>query len=83
MNTGIRAAFVQAILGALTTAVPAIFTVVVISIGLWDVYDGELTYGELVAFFGYTVYLSVPVSAATQFYKCLPMRASGRDELAE
>lgn len=67
MDTGIRTAFIQAILGGLTTAVPAIFTVVVISLGLWEVYAGQLTYGELVAFFGYTVYLSVPVSSATQF----------------
>ncbi|WP_216379412.1 ABC transporter ATP-binding protein [Arcanobacterium phocae] len=69
METGIKAAFIQAVLGGLTTAVPALFSAVVISLGIWQVYQGQLTYGQLVAFYGYTAYLSVPVSSATRFFQ--------------
>lgn len=71
MDTGIKAALVQAVLGGLTTAVPALFSAIVISLGLWSVYAGELSYGNLVAFYGYTAYLAVPVSSATNFFQML------------
>lgn len=71
METGIQASFIQAVLGGLTTAVPALFSAIVISLGIYQVYQEQLTYGQLVAFYGYTAYLSVPVSAATQFFQVL------------
>ncbi len=70
-DTGIHAAALQALLGGLTTAVPAVFTALIVGLGLWEVYDGNLSYGDLVAFYGYTAYLAVPVSAATQFFQML------------
>lgn len=71
MRTGIIASRLQAVLGGLTTAVPAIFTAVIIGMGLIEVFHGNLSYGDLVAFYGYTAYLSVPVSSATQFFTTL------------
>lgn len=81
MRTGIRAALWQSILGALTTAVPAIFTAILIGMGLWEVFYGRMTYGQLVAFYGYTAYLAVPVSLATQFFQQLTDARVGAERI--
>lgn len=81
MRTGIVAALLQAVLGGLTTAVPAIFTAVIIGMGLMEVFHGNLSYGDLVAFYGYTAYLSVPVSAATQFFTQLSDARVGAERI--
>ncbi|MFC5370628.1 ABC transporter transmembrane domain-containing protein [Arcanobacterium bovis] len=71
-EAGIHAALVQSVLGALSTAIPAIYTAVVVSIGLWFIYQGELSRGELVSFFGYMAFLGAPVTMATQLFHAVP-----------
>lgn len=81
MRTGIHASLMQAILGGLTTAVPAIFTAILIGMGLWEVFYERMTYGDLVAFYGYTAYLAVPVSLATQFFQTLTDARVGAERI--
>ncbi|WP_124054175.1 ABC transporter transmembrane domain-containing protein [Arcanobacterium ihumii] len=80
-EAGIRAAFVQSILGALSTAIPAIYTAVVISVGLWMIFEGDLTRGELVSFFGYMAFLGAPVSMATQLFHAVPDARVGAERM--
>ncbi|MBM7824853.1 ABC-type multidrug transport system fused ATPase/permease subunit [Arcanobacterium pluranimalium] len=80
-EAGIRAALVQSILGALSTAIPAIYTAVVISIGLWFIYHGNLSRGELVSFFGYMAFLGAPVSTATQLVHAIPDARVGAERM--
>ena len=67
-DTSIRAARMMALIGAFTTAAPAIFTALVVGVGLMSVYDGTMTVGEVVAFYGFTGYLAIPVSSAAEFF---------------
>lgn len=83
MRAGVKAALWQSILGALTTAVPAVFTAGLVGLGLWEVYDGDMTYGQLVAFYGYTAYLAIPVSLATQFFQTLTDARVGAERIAK
>lgn len=66
-DTGIRVAGLQAFLGGLATAVPGLFTAIIVGSGLWQVYNGSMTYGELVSFYGYTSYMAIPIHQATGF----------------
>lgn len=70
-ETGIEAAKMQAMFDGLNSAVPSIFTAIVVGVGLLDVVGGTMSFGDLVAFYGYTSYLSVPVSQATQLFQGL------------
>lgn len=79
-QTGIQAAALQAFMRGLTTAVPGIVTAVIVGGGLWEVFHGTMTYGQLVAFYGYTMYMVMPIWVATtflQFYTDAKV-ASGR-----
>ncbi len=66
-DTGIKVAGLQALLNGLSMAVPGVFTAVVIGGGLWEVYNGLMSYGELVSFYGYTSYMAIPIFQATRF----------------
>ncbi|QOR47279.1 ABC transporter ATP-binding protein [Trueperella pecoris] len=66
-ETGIRAAGLQAFMRGLTTAVPGVVTAAIVGGGLWEVFHGSMTYGELVAFYGYTMFMVVPIWIATGF----------------
>lgn len=66
-DTGIRVAGLQAFLGGLSTTVPGLFTAVIVGSGLWQVYNGSMTYGELVSFYGYTSYMVIPIHQASGF----------------
>ncbi|MDO5025013.1 MAG: ABC transporter ATP-binding protein [Trueperella sp.] len=66
-ETGIKAALWQSILGAISTAAPAIFTALLIGGGIWAVSQGKMTIGSLVEFYGYAVYLAIPISHFSQF----------------
>ena len=65
-EAGIRAARPRALLDAIQTAGPALFTAIVVGGGLWMTYLGSMTPGELVAFYGYTAFLSMPISSISQ-----------------
>lgn len=67
-DTGIRVAGLQAFLMGLASAVPGVFTAIIVGSGLWQVYNGTMSYGDLVAFYGYTSYMVIPIHQATGFF---------------
>lgn len=66
-KTGIKAALWQSLLGTGSTAAPAIFTALLITGGIWEVSQGRMTIGSLVEFYGYVVYLAIPISYSSRF----------------
>ncbi|MCI7550797.1 MAG: ABC transporter ATP-binding protein [Actinomycetaceae bacterium] len=80
-DAGIRSAPLSALMGGLSTAVPAIFTAAVVGAGIWQYYGGELTLGELVAFYGYTGYLSIPIWNAQFFFFSLADSKVGSERI--
>lgn len=70
-ETGIDAARLQATLFGLNAAIPSVFAAVIVGLGIAEVVDGTLTIGSLVAFYGYSAYLVVPVSTATQMFQSI------------
>ncbi|MFT0848145.1 ABC transporter ATP-binding protein [Actinomycetaceae bacterium L2_0104] len=65
-SAGIRAAKPRALLNAIQTAGPALFTAIVVGGGLYLTYQGIMTPGQLFAFYGYTVFLGMPIGAISQ-----------------
>ena len=63
---GIRAARPRALLNAIQTAGPALFTAIVVGGGLYLTYQGLMTPGQLFSFYGYTVFLGMPIGAISQ-----------------
>ena len=58
-SAGIRAARPRALLNAIQTAGPALFTAIVVGGGLYLTYNGVMTPGQLFSFYGYTIFLSM------------------------
>ncbi len=65
-DAGIKAATPRALLNAIQTAGPALFTAIVVGGGLYMTYDGTMTAGQLFAFYGYTAFLGMPIGAISQ-----------------
>ncbi|MCF2707234.1 ABC transporter ATP-binding protein [Arcanobacterium haemolyticum] len=63
MQAGFRVAVFRATLYAIQTAGPALFTAVVVGGGLLATYEGAMSPGDLFAFYGYTAFLSMPISS--------------------
>lgn len=66
-DAGIRMASVQALLDAAQVLLPGIFVVVVTGLGAHLAVSGEISAGQLVAFYGYTAFLTMPLRTATEF----------------
>jgi ABC-type multidrug transport system fused ATPase/permease subunit len=64
---GVRLSGVQATLDASQVLLPGIFVVVVTGIGAHLAVAGDITPGQLVAFYGYTAFLTMPLRTATEF----------------
>ncbi|KGN32874.1 ABC transporter permease [Knoellia sinensis KCTC 19936] len=64
---GVRLAGVQALLDASQVLLPGIFVVVVTGLGARLAVAGDITPGQLVAFYGYTAFLTMPLRTATEF----------------
>lgn len=58
---GIHAARPQAVLSSASQGTPPAFALVVVAIAAFMVFDGTLTPGEMVAFYGFAGYLSSPL----------------------
>ncbi|MDP9801315.1 ABC-type bacteriocin/lantibiotic exporter with double-glycine peptidase domain [Arcanobacterium wilhelmae] len=82
-ETGIDAARLQATLFGLNAAIPAVFAAVIVGLGIAEVVDGTLTIGSLVAFYGYSAYLVVPVSTATQMFQGISDARVAADRIAK
>ncbi len=63
---GVDVANPQATLEAAEVLLPGIFIVVVTWLGARAVFDGSISPGQLVAFFGYTAFLVMPLRTATE-----------------
>jgi ABC-type multidrug transport system fused ATPase/permease subunit len=64
---GIRVARLQSMLDALQVLLPGIFVVLVVWLGARYAVRGEITVGELVAFYGYSAFLMIPLRTATEY----------------
>ena len=64
---GVRLSGVQATLDAAQVLLPGIFVVVVTGIGAHLAAAGDISPGQLVAFYGYTAFLTMPLRTATEF----------------
>lgn len=63
---GNRVAGYQAALDAAQVLLPGIFVLVVVWLGARFAIEGEITAGQLVAFYGYTAFLVIPLRTATE-----------------
>lgn len=66
-GVGYRVAGVQAALDASQVLLPGIFVLVVTWLGARYALEGDITVGELVAFYGYSAFLVMPLRTATEF----------------
>lgn len=64
---GVRVAQLQSVLDALQVLLPGLFVVVVVWIGARYAVQGTISPGELVAFYGYSAFLMIPLRTATEF----------------
>ncbi|WP_320065456.1 ABC transporter ATP-binding protein [Micromonospora sp. RTGN7] len=60
-GAGVRVAGVEAALDAAKTLLPGLLLVAVVWLGAESVLDGRLSVGQLVAFYGYAVFLATPL----------------------
>lgn len=65
-QVGNRVAGYQAALDAAQVLLPGVFVLVVVWLGARFAIEGEITAGQLVAFYGYTAFLVIPLRTATE-----------------
>ncbi len=66
-RVGYRVAGVQAALDAAQVLLPGVFVLVVTWLGARAALAGDISVGELVAFYGYSAFLVLPLRTATEF----------------
>lgn len=66
-KAGVEVAKLQSLLDALQVFLPGIFVVVVVWIGARYAVAGQISAGELVAFYGYSAFLMIPLRTATEY----------------
>lgn len=66
-DAGVRLSGVQALLDAAQVLLPGVFIVVVTGLGAHLAVAGDISAGQLVAFYGYTAFLTMPLRTATEF----------------
>ena len=62
----VRTAHIRALLDAMQVFLPGLFVVIVTWLGARLALQGELTVGQLVAFYGYTAFLVLPLRTVTE-----------------
>ncbi|MGI8434099.1 MAG: ABC transporter ATP-binding protein [Nocardioidaceae bacterium] len=65
-DAGIQVARLQSVLDALQVFLPGVFVVVVVWLGARFAVRGDITPGELVAFYGYAAFLMMPLRTGTE-----------------
>jgi ABC-type multidrug transport system fused ATPase/permease subunit len=65
-RAGVQVAKLQSVLDALQVFLPGIFVVLVVWLGARLAVQGQLSAGELVAFYGYAAFLVLPLRTATE-----------------
>ena len=66
-RAGVEVARLQSVLEALQVFLPGVFVVVVVWLGARYAVAGQITPGELVAFYGYSAFLMIPLRTATEY----------------
>ncbi|MDQ2758596.1 MAG: ABC transporter ATP-binding protein/permease [Actinomycetota bacterium] len=66
-SSGYHVAGMQAALDAAQVLLPGLFVLLVTWLGARFAVEGEITVGELVAFYGYSAFLVIPLRTATEF----------------
>lgn len=66
-TAAVEVARLQSVLDALQVFLPGIFVVLVVWLGARSAVAGEISAGELVAFYGYSAFLMLPLRTATEF----------------
>ncbi|GAA1925839.1 ABC transporter ATP-binding protein [Nocardioides hwasunensis] len=66
-TAAVNVAKLQSVLDALQVFLPGVFVVLVVWLGARSAVSGEITAGELVAFYGYSAFLMLPLRTATEF----------------
>lgn len=66
-RAGVEVAKLQSLLDALQVFLPGVFVVVVVWLGARYAVEGRITPGELVAFYGYSAFLMIPLRTATEY----------------
>jgi ABC-type multidrug transport system fused ATPase/permease subunit len=66
-RAGVEVARLQSVLDALQVFLPGTFVVIVVWLGARYAVAGTITPGELVAFYGYSAFLMIPLRTATEY----------------
>ena len=66
-HAGVRVARLQSVLDALQVFLPGVFVVIVVWLGARYAVQGRISPGELVAFYGYSAFLMIPLRTATEY----------------
>jgi ABC-type multidrug transport system fused ATPase/permease subunit len=66
-RAGVEVAKLQSLLDALQVFLPGVFVVVVVWLGARYAVEGRISPGELVAFYGYSAFLMIPLRTATEY----------------
>jgi len=66
-RAGVEVARLQSVLDGLQVFLPGVFVVVVVWLGARYAVEGRISAGELVAFYGYSAFLMIPLRTATEF----------------
>jgi ABC-type multidrug transport system fused ATPase/permease subunit len=80
-HAGVRVGALQSSLDALQVLLPGIFVVLVVWIGARFAVAGQISAGELVAFYGYAMFLMLPLRTATEFANKLIRARVGADRV--
>jgi ABC-type multidrug transport system fused ATPase/permease subunit len=64
---GVRVARLQSVLDALQVLLPGVFVVLVVWLGARYAVQGRISAGELIAFYGYSAFLMIPLRTATEY----------------
>ncbi len=66
-RAGVQVSRLQSVLDALQVFLPGVFVVLVVWLGARYAVQGRITPGELVAFYGYSAFLMIPLRTATEY----------------
>ena len=66
-RAGVEVAKLQSVLDALQVFLPGVFVVLVVWLGARSAVAGTISPGELVAFYGYSAFLMIPLRTATEY----------------
>jgi len=70
-RAGVEVARLQSVLDGLQVFLPGVFVVVVVWLGARYAVQGRISAGELVAFYGYSAFLMIPLRTATEYFNRL------------